>query len=254
MRWHFPLLLLMVIFSLVSLTNLSRESLAESSLYELNGVIKVVDEEKYHYYIINATINLRLAVINTTHVKVYVNITGFLHQAGRLIRNQTILIFVVNTKNNHAWFNGMFIGFFPLYIFPAIGYANASDFSFIFLGKPLSLITCEGKPVPVHCHLMLSNGTKVSIVSLVLENKYCKVAFVYHYPIYAAFRLPLGGGKYLYITACVSGKYIRHILDINDYPENIVAKRPLLNIFVILVLLVIVCSIIIWRIIRGRRI
>jgi len=247
-------LFLLTIFSSTFIINMPCKSLKERRfLYELNGIIEIVSEGKYHYYIINATIDLRSAMINSTHTKVYVNITGLIHQAGRLMRNQTILVFVVDIRNNYAWFNNVPIGFFPLYIFPVIGYINASVV-FTFLGRPLSLITYEGKPVPIHCHLVLSNGTKISIVSLVLENEYCRVAFVYHYPIYTAFRLPLGNNKYLYITACVSDKYVSHVLDIDDYPKDIIVKQSFLKILIILVLLAIVCFIIIWRIVRRRRI
>ncbi len=138
--------------------------------------------------------------------------------------------YVVDVRSNYAWVNGSFAGFFPFYIFPAIGYDNATSFDFVHMGAPLRVDIEEeaGQPIPVrydlkHVYRSVSNRLGVDYLPcLLLKNRYLRIIFVYHYPIEVSGWFPLNETTYIYLeTARVDDSYMPIIISIDDYPSGV---------------------------------
>jgi len=197
-----------------------------------------------HTMIRPATIKVYYSPINSTFIQVFINITGtYVYDAstseeyeGGIWKRRTrieatgtppirrpymwTLTFLVHTKSNYAWFNGMFIGFFPFYIFPTIGYENATKIiRHLYLNASLSLDTTSwGEIVIRKTQLELRNGSEIIIRTLWIRNDYCSVEFVYHYPIHVKCLLPLGNDTYAYFDIWIDDEYVPIVLEIDDYP------------------------------------
>ncbi|ADI31676.1 hypothetical protein [Staphylothermus hellenicus] len=130
------------------------------------------------------------------------------------------LKYLVNTTNNYAWLNGEFIGFFPFYIFPTLGYDNVTKYTYVYMGKELHVAMLEGKPGPSRLHVKGASGREYEIVALTLYNKYINIGFVYHWPISVTGFIPIGNNTYLHIdSATIDEDWIPYLKAIDDYPE-----------------------------------
>jgi len=281
----------------MTIISLSYQGIASSTIDVDNLLIKfktspkgirflTSDGKKFifnHTRIKSAAIEVYYIPINSTHIKALVNITGIyiydtMHHeemdsvlSGRKTitiergsleekgRYSFTLTFIIHISSNYAWLNGEFIGFFPFYIFPTIGYKNATRIiRHLYMGNRLELHTIgEGEAFIKKTHLELGNGSEIVIPTLWIYNDYCSIEFVYHYPICVKCLLPLDNNTYVYFDLRIDDDYIPIILKINDYPvKDVYTYVDYPRLIMVLVILggIVVGIMLLMRYIRGGRI
>ncbi len=176
-----------------------------------------------------AKIELTIYVINDTHARVDLVVRGnSSYDAGQYIFITDKLVgisasYIVDVRYNFAWVGNKPFGFFPFFIFPAIGYDNITSLKFVYMGKELRTETIQGRPVPTHFGFIV-NETEYSINALVLANEYLYIDFVYHIPVRIVRGIvPINETAYLVIkrSAFVDNGYIPLIASMSDYPRYV---------------------------------
>lgn len=130
------------------------------------------------------------------------------------------LIYRINASNNYAWLDNRFIGFFPLYSIPDIGYRNATKFKYVYLGKELSLLEMHGKPIPVHVKKFYGNHV-LDLHCIDYRNTYIEFCLLHHYPLYVWGLLPIGDNKFILLSLNVDDSMLRILISVNNYPSNV---------------------------------
>ncbi len=176
-----------------------------------------------------AKIALTIHIINDTHAGIDLIVRGNRsYDTGQyvFITDEIVEVrasYVVDMRYNFAWAGSKAFGFFPFFIFPAIGYNNITSLKFIYMGEELITGTIQGKPLPGHYDAII-NGTKYSVTTLGLANKYLSIRFVYHIPVeILRCVVPINETAYLVIErdAYIDNRYVPLLASMSDYPRHV---------------------------------
>lgn len=170
------------------------------------------------------------------------------------------LKFKVDRKTNYAWLDDLFIGFFPFYIFPAIGYRNASEYTkYVYLGEKLHLTEKRGIVVPCTIELE-TNGESHRTSGLCFHNRYLDIAFIYHYVTMIYYLvLPINRTTYiefyspLYLE--IDKDFAEYLVSISDYPRTVtyIVWERLLIIVPVFAAIVFIPSYIVYKVMKKRK-
>jgi hypothetical protein len=130
------------------------------------------------------------------------------------------LTYSVNVSNNYAWLGNRFVGFFPLYVVPDIGYDNATRFKYVYLGEELTLLTVHGKPAPVRVKKPYGSSS-IELHCIVYNNTYVDLCLLHHYPLYVWGFLPIGDNRFALVYLEVDDSMVGVLASVNDYPASV---------------------------------